>query len=151
MIKLKKLLEAKDDFWSSRIDAQKLKNDIIEKFGEKKFNSMYDNISPATVLAAAKKAKWYLKDQAASKFEDSNSVVAGVTDYTNHMNDSLETLKSKVIDSLKNDRQQSLNFYNTDGKIFDTIIIRPERGGWVAKVYWSDGKPGFKEIARKIR
>lgn len=62
----------------------------------------------------------------------------GVTDYKDHRNDSLETLKEKVSERLRECRAQRGHFYNEDGTIVDTIVVKGYLGGYTGNFVYKN-------------
>lgn len=113
----------------------------------------YDSIKQKELQKIVDSAIWVLKDDKNDNVDPDNrfhaslispvNALAGVTDYKDHREDSLDSLKAKVIQQIKSRLCQSGNYYNKTGKPFDVIVVRGLYGSWEAYCHWSDGTKCF--------
>lgn len=109
----------------------------------------YKSITQSALLKHLRAAKWVIStnrdsmgelDWILSCYRPGNSV-AGYTDYENHISlgKTLAHYKKETRECIKTRLLQIGNYYNIDGKPFDTVLIVLGRSGWSAEAIWSDG------------
>lgn len=116
----------------------------------------YSDISLPVLTKHLTNAKWVFKTDIAANelnwvmqcYSPGNSI-AGCTDYTNHIKagNQIDHYKTKVFEDIRLRLCQIGNYYNINGKPFDTVVIVLTGSGWSAEAKWSDGSTCyFKHI-----
>lgn len=113
---------------------------------------MYSNIEYETLKNALDQAEWVIKDKLSISNPDMNwalscyspqASLGGSTDYKDHRKDSIEDIKKLLYEQIDYRLMQNIQYYNTDEKIFDVVLITLEDCGWTTNVSWKDGSKSY--------
>lgn len=113
---------------------------------------MYNNITKTELKALVRKATVFIQgktapedlelDYALSCYNPANAI-AGCTDYKEHRNDSMSTVKRLIREGIETRQCQRGSYYNHIGVPFDSIRVVLKLGGWSAYPHWKDGSRDF--------
>jgi hypothetical protein len=113
---------------------------------------MYSNITKTELKSLVRKAEVFIQgrvdpadldmDFAMSCYNPSNAL-AGCTDYKDHREDSLSTVKRMIREDIETRQCQRGSYFNPGGVPFDSIRVVLKRGGWSAYPHWRDGSRDF--------
>lgn len=120
-------------------------------------SSMYDRIELDELKEILSTVNWYVKHDETEHSEVSlmiksfygKTALAGLSDYKDHRNDSLEELKDKVLEQVENRTMQKGHYYDKDGNPFDGVLLEGQNGGWSAYCLFSENENlGYFEFMR---
>jgi len=121
-------------------------------------NSMYDNIKLDTLKQILSDVDWYIKSDERECSDElhfiesvyGKTALAGLTDYKDHRDDELETLKQKTLEQIENRTMQKGHYYDKDGNPFDGVLLVGNNSGWSAYCLFSENNDnGYFEFMRK--
>lgn len=106
---------------------------------------LYDRIDEATLILAMDRAEWVLATNMKVMEEEEILIsnfygkcsLFGATDYKDHRGDSIEFLRRLSYEGVKDRLMQNIHYYK-NGKLFDTVVCKPYRGGWSVYVEWKN-------------